>query len=281
MYKAQVTVTVPVGKRLIARAIAVLPDVKRALGEGKILLKGGTTVSAVAEELIGSPLRISGRITARGTVSGDKDLSSFPHSILFHNGEIENVDKKLAETVAAMGSSDIAICGANLVDVQKRAAMMAGSPLGGAPGQVVSTLEAEGITTYIAAGLEKFAPCFLEEAIPACGRKRIDTAMGMAVGLIPVPGRLISELEALSIIADVEACIIGKGGVGGGEGSTTFVISGKKTEVLKIVKMISSLKDVKESGIESSLDECLKGGPGCMTHLACWHRDRLRKEGER
>jgi hypothetical protein len=105
--------------------------------------------------------------------------------------------------------------------------------------------------------------------------------MGMAVGLIPVPGRLISELEALSIIADVEACIIGKGGIGGGEGSTTFVISGEKTEVLKIVEMISSLEDVKESGIEGSLDECLKGGPGCMTHLACWHRDRLRKEGER
>ncbi len=281
MYKAQVTVTVPAGKRLIARAIAALPDVKKALVEGKILLKGGTTVSAVAEELIGSPLRISGRITARGTVSGDKDLSSFPHSILLHDGEVENVDKKLAETVAGMGSFDIAICGANLVDVQKRAAMMAGSPLGGAPGQVVSTLEAEGITTYIAAGLEKFAPCFREEAIRACGRKRIDTAMGMAVGLIPIPGCLISELEALSILADVESCIIGRGGVKDGEGSTTFVISGEKTEVLKIVEMISSLKDVKESGIEGSLDECLQGGPGCKTHLACRHRDCLRKEGQR
>lgn len=281
MYKAQVTVTVPAGKRLIARAIAALPDVKKALVEGKILLKGGTTVSAVAEELIGSPLRISGRITARGTVSGDKDLSSFPHSILLHDGEVENVDKKLAETVAGMGSSDIAICGANLVDVQKRAAMMAGSPLGGAPGQVVSTLEAEGITTYIAAGLEKFAPCFREEAIRACGRKRIDTAMGMAVGLIPIPGCLISELEALSILADVESCIIGRGGVRDGEGSTTFVISGEKTEVLKIVEMISSLKDVKESGIEGSLDECLEGGPGCKTHLACRHRDFFRKEGQR
>ncbi len=281
MYKAQITVTVPAGKRLIAKAIAALPDVKKARCGGKILLKGGTTVSAVAEELICFPLRISGRITARGTVSGDKDLSSLPHSILLHDGKVENVDKKLAETVAGMGSSDIAICGANLVDVQKRAAIMAGSPLGEAPGQVVSTLEAEGITTYIAAGLEKFAPCLLEEAIWACGRKRIDTAMGMAVGLIPVPGRLISEIEALSILADVDACIIGRGGVGGGEGSTTFVISGEKAEVLKIVELLSSQDKVGESGIEGSLDECLRGGPGCKTHLACRYRECLRKEGER
>jgi hypothetical protein len=105
--------------------------------------------------------------------------------------------------------------------------------------------------------------------------------MGMAVGLIPIPGCLISELEALSILADVESCIIGRGGVGGGEGSTTLVISGEKTEVLKIVEMISSQGDVKESGVKGSLDECFRGGPGCKTHLACRYRDRLRKEGQR
>lgn len=37
--------------------------------ELKILLKGGTTVSRIAEIALGIPLRISGRITARGTVA--------------------------------------------------------------------------------------------------------------------------------------------------------------------------------------------------------------------
>ncbi|WP_286954674.1 MULTISPECIES: hypothetical protein [Aminobacterium] len=277
MYKAQITLSVPMGKRLIAKAIAALPDVKKALREGNILLKGGTTVSAVSEELIGSSLRVSGRITLRGTVSCNKNILTYPHSILIHKGEAQNVDSCLPQVVSEMRSSDIAVCGANLIDAHRRAAMMAGSPLGGAPGQIVSTLEAEGITTYIAVGLEKFAPCSLDDAILECGRKKIDTSMGMSVGLIPIPGRLISEIEALSILAHVRACVIGRGGIRGGEGSTTFVISGEKPEVEKILHLISTLLMVSESGVEESLNECSSGGPGCKTHLGCWYRNCLMK----
>lgn len=275
MYRSQITLSVPMGKRLIAKAIVALPNVKEAFREGSILLKGGTTVSAVAEELIGSPLRICGRITPRGTVSSNKNLSSYPHSILIHKGEVLNVDNCLSQVVSEMKASDVAVCGANLVDIHKRAAMMAGSPLGGAPGQVVSTLEAEGITTYIAAGLEKFAPCSINDAILQSGRKKIDVSMGMSVGLIPVPGLLISEIEALSILASVNVCVIGRGGIKGGEGSTTFVIEGEEEEVKKIIHVVSILEKVAESGVEDSLEECVDGGPGCKTHLGCWYRNLL------
>ncbi len=51
--------------------------------------------------------------------------------------------------------------------------------------------------------------------------------MGMAVGLIPVPGRIITELTALSLLAEVTATVIGRGGImGGAEGATTFVVQG-------------------------------------------------------
>ncbi|MEW6723349.1 MAG: hypothetical protein AB1331_00295 [Bacillota bacterium] len=53
MPSIQVTITVPEGKRLIARAICRLPEVTQAYAAGRILLKGGTTVSAVSEELAG------------------------------------------------------------------------------------------------------------------------------------------------------------------------------------------------------------------------------------
>ena len=72
--KVQFTLTVAEGKRLIARGIASLPEVRKAMAEGLILLKGGTTVSALSEELCGMPLRISGRITPRGTVSAGNPL---------------------------------------------------------------------------------------------------------------------------------------------------------------------------------------------------------------
>lgn len=277
MYKTQLTLTVPKGKRLIAKAIAALSDVREALKKGRVLLKGGTTVSAVAEELIGSPLRISGRITPRGTVSCNKSLLHYPHSILIHNGEVCNVDSRLLQAISEMKASDIAICGANLVDNNGQAAMMAGSPLGGTLGQVVSALAAEGITTYIAAGVEKFAPCSIEDAMFECGRRKIDTSMGMSVGLIPVPGYLVSELEAFAILAPVKACIIGRGGIKGAEGATTFVVKGEEEEVKKIIYTVSTLSDIPESGCEGTLEECSNGGPGCNVHLGCRYRDHLSK----
>ncbi|MFQ6074799.1 MAG: hypothetical protein ACE5Z5_01510 [Candidatus Bathyarchaeia archaeon] len=64
--KAQVTLTVPESKLLIAKAIASLPEVQNAVKEGRVLLKGGTTVSALSEILAKTPLRISGRVTHDG-----------------------------------------------------------------------------------------------------------------------------------------------------------------------------------------------------------------------
>ncbi len=44
--KAQITLTVNESKRLMAKAIISLPEVKDASEKGNILLKGGTTVSS-------------------------------------------------------------------------------------------------------------------------------------------------------------------------------------------------------------------------------------------
>jgi hypothetical protein len=63
--KVQIALTVNESKRLIAKAVVSLPEIKNALEKGKILLKGGTTVSVIAEELVGIPLRICGRISKR------------------------------------------------------------------------------------------------------------------------------------------------------------------------------------------------------------------------
>lgn len=77
--KAIISLTVPEGKRLIAKAVVHLPEVKRARETGKILLKGGTTVSAIAQELVGAPLRISGRVTPRRTAVGAGPVRRSPH----------------------------------------------------------------------------------------------------------------------------------------------------------------------------------------------------------
>lgn len=267
--KVQFTLTVAEGKRLIARGIAALPEVRKALAEGLILLKGGTTVSALSEELCGLPLRISGRITPRGTVSSGKPLMEGAHSILLRRGIPEPADGKLMETGRAMGASDVAVCGANLIDAQGNAAMMAGKDLCGEPGSVIPALEAEGVICLVAAGLEKFSPFPVREACHFAGRKASSWAAGMAVGLIPVPGRIISEPDALSILGFPDHRLIGRGGISGAEGSSTFVVETEEEKIPEILELVRSVKGAAESGIPASMAECLHCGPNRGGHLAC------------
>ncbi|MEW6723350.1 MAG: hypothetical protein AB1331_00300 [Bacillota bacterium] len=81
--------------------------------------------------------------------------------------------------------------------------MMAGAELGGPPGRVLSGLLAQGVNVTIAAGLEKYAPVDIREAMAAAGRARIERSRGMAVGLMPLQGRLITEVEAISLMYSV------------------------------------------------------------------------------
>jgi hypothetical protein len=74
--RIQITLTSSDGKRIIAKGIRALPGIQKVKNRGKILLKGGTTVSAVSEELCGKPMRISGMITPKGTLT-----SRFKHEI--------------------------------------------------------------------------------------------------------------------------------------------------------------------------------------------------------
>lgn len=268
--KCQFTLTVSEGKRLIAKAIASLPEVRKALSDGLILLKGGTTVSAISEELCGQPLRISGRVTPRGTVSSGAAEPEGPHSILLRRGAAEKADGRLAEIAREMGRDDVCVCGANLIDPWGGAAMMAGKDLCGEPGSVIPALESEGVRCYVAAGLEKLSPVPLREACGNAGRKASVWAMGMAVGLVPVPGRVVTELDALSLLGWPRRWLVGRGGISGAEGASTFVVEeGSEETIRALLRLLRNIKGAVTSGILSSMEECLRCGPGRPWHLGC------------
>lgn len=268
----QVTLTVPEGKRIIARAAASLPEMKKALKEGKVLLKGGTTVSALAEELGQGELGICGRVSPLGTKGPATDDLGAPHCLFIENGRARNVDDTLEQEVLKLERDDVFVIGANAIDAHGNAAMMAGSPLGGPPGRILGGLLAEGINLLILAGLEKLIPGNISDAVRASGRKKIDLAFGMAVGLVPLMGRLITEQTALEILADVKCTVIGKGGISGGEGATTMVVEGDKSAIEKIFKHVESVEGVSTSGAARSLPDCSRGSSGCRDDLACIYK---------
>ncbi len=267
--RAQLSLTVAEGKLLIARAIASMPEVRWALENGQILLKGGTTVSALAEELVGVQLRISGRISPRGAKSAQSSDPASPHSIAIERGQWRNIDDELGAVVAGLGPRDVAVLGANIIDSQGRAAMMAGRALGGNPGQVLTGLMAQGAQILVAAGLEKLIPGSVDDAVRGCGMAGCDWSLGMPVGLMPIIGRLVTEIEALEILAGVTSTVVGKGGIDGAEGGITLVAAGETQQVQLAIESVLAVKGAETSGSVGSRPECRSGNERCREHRPC------------
>ncbi|HUJ64753.1 MAG TPA: hypothetical protein VLX59_04390 [Acidimicrobiales bacterium] len=279
--KAQIALTIAEGKRLIAKAVACLPEVRYARRHGKILLKGGTTVSAVAEELIGVPLRISGRVSPRGTTASGSPDTSAPHSMLLDKSAWRNIDENVAEAARQLGADDVVIIGANALDGAGRAAMMAGAPGGGNPGASLGAVFAEGAHVIIPVGLEKLIPGSIDSAVRVAGRKSKAKSLGMAVGLLPLIGKVVTELDALTILGKVNPVVIGKGGIAGAEGSVVIVIEGARAEVDRVFDEVRALKGASDSGVKSSWEEC-SPGPRCKRHPGCvYQNDRAARSSQR
>ena len=143
---------------------------------------------------------------------------------------------------------------------------MVAAPLGGPAGRLFPGIMARGVTTIIAVGWEQLIPCRIEDAV-AAGRETIDLAMGAAGGLVPLSGTVVTETDAISILAKVKATVIGCGGVMGGEGSTTFVIEGEPNEVKKAWEIVLSIKGAEISGVRESLVECQAKSPRCASYV--------------
>jgi hypothetical protein len=275
--RLQITLTVSEAKRIIAKGIAALPVVKAALETGNIFLKGGTTVSAVCEELTGNPMNILGRVSPRGTVTAGSNPGKF-HCALIKMGKIVDADQTLDSIVQQLGPDDVVIIGANAIDSDGNAAMMYGAPLGGPPGRIISGLMSECRHVIVAAGLEKLIPGSLLNIIQKTSRKSVDLAMGMAVGLTPVVGRIVTEVESIAALAAVDCFVIGKGGISGAEGATTLVIDGPRAHIRRIDRMIESIKGSTVSGIPETLVDCEAPCRSCASHLACTYKKALRND---
>ena len=100
--------------------------------------------------------------------------------------------------------------------------------------------------------------------------------MGMAVGLTPIIGKIITEKEALPLLGDVTCMVIGEGGISGAEGATTMIMDGAEKQVKKVFQLVMSIKGAGVSGIAESLPDCVAPHEKCKNHRACiYKRKRL------
>ncbi|NLO21074.1 MAG: hypothetical protein GX119_03650 [Syntrophomonadaceae bacterium] len=231
-------------KNLIARAVCQLPEVKWAWGNGKIFIGHGSTNVAVAQELLNLKIEhpeqyISGVISQRVACATEPRGRSKPWCI--DKGRVLDVD--WIDFVNTFKAGDIFIKGANAIDPAGNAGILLGDLQGGTIGKSIGILKARGVQIIVPVGLEKMIlSCPVAEKV--MGIEKSARLLGMKTGYISVSNAtIISEIESLKILLDLDAIQIAAGGVGGMEGAVVLAVNYKdeatEQELIKLIKGLS------------------------------------------
>ncbi len=245
----QLLVTPAAGKRLIAKALANHPSILSAVKNGTLVIVAGTTNGYIAEEILpmlGGNLDFSRKhffrgitlppiktVTAEGRLS---DESKFPGDVVITKG-VWQKGKTLADVVDSLTEGDVILKGANALDLEhKQAAVLIGHPKAGTIGLALPAVAGRRVKLIIPVGLEKRINgdlCALAEKLNAPG------AGGYR--LLPVPGQVVTELDAVKFLTGADAELISAGGVCGAEGSCMLAVSGTKQQEDAAEKIFASV----------------------------------------
>jgi hypothetical protein len=234
----QINLTPAAGKRLIAKATIEHPAVKKALHGGSIVIVAGTTNGYVAEELLkqlGQGKDFSRNRFFRGITlppaikTGDTgrllDESKFPGDVVIING-VWQKGKMIFDVIDDLKQGDLIIKGANCVNLShKQAAILIGHPKGGTIVEALQAVVGRRVRLILPIGLEKR----VHEDINAIAALLNDPG-STGARLLPVPGEIITELEAVTLLSGARATLVAGGGVCGAEGSVWIAINGEPAQ---------------------------------------------------
>ena len=231
----QFLITPSMGKRLIAKTLANHPAIKKALKNGTIVILAGTTNGYVAEEILkthkiavdfsrkrffrGITMPPSKNVTNEGRLA---DESKFPGDVVIVKG-FWCRGKTLAEVVDDLKEGDVIVKGANALDlIRRQAAILVGHPKAGTIGLALPAIVGRRVRLIIPVGLEKR----VEGELTALANK-LNVPGADGYRLLPVPGEVFTELDALNALTAAQVDLIAAGGVCGAEGGCWIAVSGE------------------------------------------------------
>lgn len=231
-------------RRLIARATAALPEVRRAQAKGTIIIARGVTNAFVTEELLGIKVEPKSGLTVGAVCSGITTGHSGPPATTSHvirDGQVvAGADAKTE--ILSFGPEDVFIKGGNAIDPEGRAGILASGLTGGTIGMAWPVIAARGSHLIMPIGLEKLVPSVVLAA-EHTGIYHFRWSTGLPARLIPVEiGKVVTEIQALAILAGVEATHVGSGGIGGSEGAVVLSIEGEESRVQRAFELVTSIK---------------------------------------
>jgi hypothetical protein len=138
---------------------------------------------------------------------------------------------------------DVVIKGANALDPEGNTGVLAANNQGGTVGGILSFLAVRGIPLIMPVGLEKMIAS-VPEAITGWGQLTLSKSMGMTVWLYPVISALVvTEIQALGILAGVKVRHVASGGIAGSEGAVVLLLEGSGDNLNKAWDIVQSVKD--------------------------------------
>jgi len=238
----QYGVTTAMGKRLIAKAMAVHPSVKTALAEGTLVIVAGTTNGYVAEEILGALgqgegfSRVGfhrGLTVAPGAHAAKVD---FPGDVVIRQGQWQR-GLTIYDAVDGLRAGDVVLKGANAFDARGQPAVQIGHPQGGTILLALQALIGRRVQLIVPVGLEKRVFGDVHDLALRCN------ASGQSgLRYIPFPGQIFTELDAIRLLTGAEACLLAAGGVWGAEGSYWLGLTGSPGQLEDADELIRSLE---------------------------------------
>jgi hypothetical protein len=238
----QLLLTVAESKRLIARAVARMESVRRAREEGILVICTGTTNGYLLEELLGKP--IDKRAYRTGTTAPKApERSGLPETpripdVVFRNGEVDPGLNRFS-AVRLMGPGDVFVKGANALDYNRKVVgILIGGEDSGTIGNAIGRLIGGRVQLIVPVGLEKLV---YGDILELCRKTVSPEAAGPT--LFPVTiGTIVTEIEALKLLAGVEATLLTAGGIAGAEGAVRLLVEGEEEQVEQALEIVSGIQ---------------------------------------
>jgi len=226
----QFLVTPAAGKRLIAWGMLEHPSIRRVLEGGTLVIIAGTTNGYIAEEILGQ-LGEDGfdrRGFHRGIIRppyfrADGTGHEFPGDVVIRRGRWDR-GFTIFDVADELGRGDLILKGANALEYSSgRAAVYIGHPMGGTVFPALQAAAGRKTELIVPVGLEKMIPGDLySKAL------RMNSAGTEGPGMLPVPGEVFTEVDALRLLAGVDAEPVAAGGVHGAEGAVHLLVDGSE-----------------------------------------------------
>ena len=160
-----------------------------------------------------------------------------------------------------MDRVDVIIKSGHVMDPDGNVGCLAAAPDGGEIGAYLPHILAKGINLIVPMTLNKTVSFPLKRIISSLGISKLDEkrCQGLPCGMVPMPGLVVTEIDAIQQLTGADALPITVNGIGSGAGTVMLVIEGSSDQVDKAWELTQGIKKKGEPPLQdppSPCDEC-------------------------